>query len=305
MSVPSENDERLPDNPAMRDSPRRKNGIATAALVLGLLSFCGGVSGIAGIICGIVGLARAKESGVGRGAASFGITASILGIVVSMGLLAFGIVYGLGKTREAAVRMKGADNLKQLGLGSHAYNMAVGHFMAPHADQRQFGKDIPVSRRLSWRIDVLPYIEQTAIYNRISRDEPWDSPANLQYSNTVVPQFSSPDDKLDPATRYRVFYGNGAAFEIDRPIRMAEFTDGLSNTFLIVEAEEKVAWPRFQELPYDPAAPLPKLGRANVPVFQALMGDGSVRNIRKTINPGGMRAAITRNGGEPSPELDP
>jgi len=61
-------------------------------------------------------------------------------------------------------------------------------------------------------------------------------------------------------TIYRAFVGNGAAFERDRPVGPEEFTDGLANTILVVEASEPVNWASTDDFEYDPSKPLPKLG---------------------------------------------
>ena len=73
----------------------------------------------------------------------------------------------------------------------------------------------------------------------------------------------------------------------------------MSNTILIVEAADPVPWTKPQDLKFDPAGPLPKLGLPNAIGFNASFADGSVRYLRKNANEQLLRAAITRAGGEP------
>ncbi len=78
---------------------------------------------------------------------------------------------------------------------------------------------------------------------------------------------------------------------------MDEFADGLENTILVVEANEPINWTSTNELDFDPEKPLPKLGYFPE-YFHALMGDGSVRKIRRDTEEANLKAMITRNGGE-------
>ncbi|MBP3955933.1 hypothetical protein J8F10_11620 [Gemmata sp. G18] len=106
-------------------------------------------------------------------------------------------------------------------------------------------------------------------------------------------------------TFYRVFVGNGAAFESKKQLTQNDFTDGLDKTILIVEANESVPWPKPEELDYDSAKPLPKLGGAFPDGFYAAFADGTVRFIKNGTDEKLIRAMITRNGGEAIAELPP
>ncbi|MBN9120209.1 MAG: hypothetical protein J0I06_13770 [Planctomycetes bacterium] len=106
-------------------------------------------------------------------------------------------------------------------------------------------------------------------------------------------------------TRYRVFIGNGAAFEPKKQLTRKDFTDGPDKTILIVEAGEAVPWPKPDELMYDPGQPLPKLGGMFPNGFYAAFADGTVRFIKNGTDEKLIRAMITRAGGEPILELPP
>ena len=90
-----------------------------------------------------------------------------------------------------------------------------------------------------------------------------------------------------------------SAFEGQRPLRITTFTDGTSNTILIVEGADAVPWTKPADLAFDPKKPLPRLGAMFQDVFLAALADGSVRTLKKTIKEDTLRALITRNGGEP------
>src|SRR4051812_18980293 len=94
----------------------------------------------------------------------------------------------------------------------------------------------------SWRVLILPYIEQSPLYERFHLDEPWDSPHNIQLLPEMPSSYAAPGRKktLMPPhhTVVHVFHGPGAAFEGRDGISLKEFQegDGTSNTILLVEA---------------------------------------------------------------------
>jgi hypothetical protein len=78
----------------------------------------------------------------------------------------------------------------------------------------------------------------------------------------------------------------------------AEIRDGLSNTVLAVEAKRPIPWTKPDDIPYDPASPLPKLGGRDPGFFLVLFGDGSVQAMPQNIREKTMRAVISRAGGD-------
>lgn len=80
--------------------------------------------------------------------------------------------------------------------------------------------------------------------------------------------------------------------------RIISMTDGTSNTLMVVEATDPVAWMKPDDVQFDPKA-LPKLGDPTRGQFVAMFGDGSVREFhRKKLNDEVLRALLTANGGE-------
>jgi hypothetical protein len=198
------------------------------------------------------------------------------------------------KVRGAATRSRSANNMKQILLAFHNYHDTYGALPAAAICDPN-GKPL-----LSWRVAILPYIEGDNLYKQFHLDEPWDSEHNKKLIPLMPKVYALPNVTKDgeSTTHYRAFVGNGAGMELKKGTRFADFTDGLSNTLLIVEAAEPVEWTKPDDLAYDPTKPLPKLGKLNPEGFWAGMGDGSVRFIPKTVNEKTLRALITRNGGE-------
>ena len=39
---------------------------------------------------------------------------------------------------------------------------------------------VPAGSKLSWRVQILPFIEEDCLYKEFHQDEPWDSPHNVK-----------------------------------------------------------------------------------------------------------------------------
>lgn len=155
----------------------------------------------------------------------------------------------------------------------------------------------------SWRVLMLPYINQKELYDQFKLDEPWDSPHNIQLLPQMPVEYEprpSTKRKIPPFhTIIHVFVGKGTAFEGSKGLRLKDdFPDGTANTILLVEAGKPVPWTKPEDLIYDPHGPLPELKGVFKNYFRAALVDGSARNISTTMSEKTLRAAITRNGGE-------
>ncbi len=268
------------------------NGMATASLVLGVLSLCGGIASIPGLICGIVGLGRAnRRGGSGFGMAIAGMVLSGIGLLTAFPLLIALLLPAVQKVREAAARKSSANNLKQLSIAQMNYESANGENpKAFHYQGQPGGEPAKLTDRLSWRVAMLPYLEQENVYRLFRLDEPWNSPNNQPLSTYSIKTFIHPSDAPpEPTTRYRIFYGGGAGYDLQRRVPLQ---DGDSNTIAIVEGGDRVTWSQFNEYPFSKDGPLPALGLPNSDVFQAAMFDGSIRTFRKSIDPNVLKSAI-------------
>jgi len=118
-------------------------------------------------------------------------------------------------------------------------------------------------------VHLLPYMEQSALYQRFKLDEPWDSPNNKPLSQLVIKAFTVPGRPAAKPweTYWRGFVGPKDVKPEHRPWLLegqtkgpafpAIFTDGTSNTILVAEAEESL--PPRSDRREEP--PPPHLGR--------------------------------------------
>lgn len=235
------------------------------------------------------------------------IVLSVVGIFLVLGVV--GGVFAFMRVKEASARMAASNNLKQVGIALHSYHDVNNTLPSPFMDPDARGFGLPRSTlapadRLSWRANILPYIEQANLYQLLDPTEAWNGPRNGTATRAAVKTFGDPLDPVDANTRLRVFVDNGALFDSDpkQRVPLARVMDGTSNTIMVAEGGERVPWGQFNEYQFDPVGPLPPLGHPNRDTILVLMADGSVKSIRKSISPTAMKAAITRAGNE---EIDP
>ncbi len=91
----------------------------------------------------------------------------------------------------------------------------------------------------SWRVLLLPYLEQEELYNRYSFDEPWDGPNNSKLHDEIVDFYHCSHDKAAAAneTSYMVVVGKGTGFDGSNTVSSFDITDGCSKTLLVVEVK--------------------------------------------------------------------
>ncbi|HEY8504708.1 MAG TPA: DUF1559 domain-containing protein [Gemmataceae bacterium] len=204
------------------------------------------------------------------------------------------LVRAAALVRKARLVMTKLNHFKQIGLALHNYHDAFGRLPGAAITDNN-GKPL-----LSWRVAILPFIEQDHIYKRFKLDEPWDSEHNRKLLDQMPTIYAQPGAKKgETKTHFRVFAGKRAAFELNRGLRFAAITDGLSNTILVAEADEAVPWTKPDELEYDPEKPLPKLLFDEGGRVLLLLCDGSVHRVSKEIPEQTWRRLIERADGQP------
>jgi prepilin-type processing-associated H-X9-DG protein len=199
------------------------------------------------------------------------------------------------KVQQAAAQATSSNNLKQIALAMHNYHDA-NNAMPPAAVCDKKGKPM-----LSWRVLILPYIEEDALYKQFKLDEPWDSENNKKLIAKMPKVYAMPGikDAKPDQTFYRAFVGNGAAHEYLKGAKLTEYADGTSNTLLVVTAKDSVIWTKPDELDFDPNKDMTKLiGFMPGNGCQVAFADGSVRSFSAKITKKTLHAYITRDGAE-------
>jgi len=202
--------------------------------------------------------------------------------------------------RTAAARQRSMNHLKQIMLAMHNLHDLKGGFPAA-AIQSADGKPL-----LSWRVALLPLLEQEALYKQFHLDEPWDSEHNkklLDKMPDVYRATTAPGNPQAKTTSVLALVGPHAALEPGRPRKLREITDGTSNTITVVEMKTDIPWTKPDDLAFDPAKDLPKIegyhpGGGGTG-FIAGFADGHVRFISPQVDPELLKKLMTIDGREP------
>ncbi|MBN1589675.1 MAG: DUF1559 domain-containing protein [Pirellulales bacterium] len=215
--------------------------------------------------------------------------------VATVGILVALLLPAVQAAREAARRAKSTNNMKQLVLSMLNHEAAKRKFPARAIFDKD-GKPL-----LSWRVQLLPYLDESGLYEQFHLDEPWDSPNNKKLIARMPDVFRNPSSTAPPnMTTYLVPVGPGTLFEGNKGRTLRDIRDGTSNTIVLVEAndDQAVIWTRPDDWEYDPEKPLAGLGRAHPGGFMVAFCDGSVRFLAASLDPQVWKALLSFSGGE-------
>jgi hypothetical protein len=192
-----------------------------------------------------------------------------------------------------APKRKDANNIKQIAIAFHNYESSFGHL-----PQRALcgPGDKPL---LSWRVAILPFIEQEALYRQFKLDEPWDSDHNKKLIGKMPEVYKAPARAAagPGETFYQVFAGPKTLFPTPaEKVRFTHILDGTSNTFLLAEAGKSVPWTKPEDIEITDKM-LPKLGGQFETFLHIAMCDGSVRRVSRKAPEKSLRIYIDPKDG--------
>ncbi len=166
-----------------------------------------------------------------------------IGLAVLVGVLWRAVAFA----RQAALHSGCSCPLGSLHLAMHNYHAVHGHFPPAYlADE----DGTPIH---SWRVLVLPYMEEQQLYDAYSFDEPWNGPNNIRLAHKMPKLYHCPSEpKSDSMTDYVVIVGKDTAFPFDQPTSSEDFRDGCANTILVAEiADSDILWTEPRDLTAD------------------------------------------------------
>jgi hypothetical protein len=158
----------------------------------------------------------------------------------------------------------------------------------------------------SWRVLILPFLEQQALYNAYKFDEPWNGPHNRKLASQIGTIYlrSGLDSNQSQTTSFVAVVGPQTVWPGSQPKSYKDVADGTHNTLMIVEVPDgQFLWMEPKDLEFDSMSFKindgsgrglgSRLGGARV-----VSADGAVRTLPNDFDANKLRAMLTANGGE-------
>ncbi|MGE3313544.1 MAG: DUF1559 domain-containing protein [Planctomycetaceae bacterium] len=199
-------------------------------------------------------------------------------------------------------RLQCLNRIRNTGLALEEYHATYNSF--PPA----FIADANGKPMHSWRVLILPYLDQAALYKRYRFDEPWDGPNNSQLRDDLsfFKEFECPETagQMPGHTSFLVVVGPETVFPGSTSTRYEDITDG-ATTLLLVEVENSgIHWmePRdlhFEQVIAEKSVVSSKHEFPNV----AFVGFRAIPASPELLKPAQLQKLLTIRGGE-EVELD-
>ena len=206
---------------------------------------------------------------------------------------------GHSKAREPAHRNSCRNRLKQISLALHNYQDTYGSFPPAYIADKN-GKPIH-----SWRVLILPFLEDQALYNAYDFDEPWNGPNNSKLAKEFdiyqCPSVRWNTDSGIPITdtQYFAILGDTTAWPGAQAVKASDVTDGVDNTIFVIEVAGKgINWMEPRDVTLAEAVKLlgpeaKATSTAHVGVREMAYGDGHVKEAGVWDDPKGIEALFT------------
>jgi hypothetical protein len=188
---------------------------------------------------------------------------------------------------------KSLDKMKQISRAMLIYSDSHNHTLPPAFTSRD-GKPL-----LSWRVAILPYLDQEALYKEFRLDEPWDSEHNKKLLFKMPEVFRSPASKnIGPLTAYLTPRGATTAFPGEKAVMLTQIPDGTSNTIGLVEVDDdrSVLWTAPKDWTFDVHHPKAGLGHLHREGFCVAMCDGTSHFLPTDYPESRLKSIVTRAG---------
>jgi len=195
--------------------------------------------------------------------------------------------------------MSAEHRLKELGLAMHNYLSTYGTFPPPYTVDKN-GKPLH-----SWRVLILPFLEEESLSRKIRLDEPWDSPYNRQFHSQMPPVYFNtayPGSDKKGETNFCMVIGPDTFGQANgKGLKLSDIKDGTSHTIMLVERKTPVCWMAPVDIEQEKAYlginrdPAGIGGKTPGGVF-ATFADASVRLVEQGTPPEKLKAFLTING---------
>ncbi len=243
-----------------------------------------------------------------RKVARFLMTSAVLLLLIGLGTVIFSLVFVVAFDPSSIPFLGGTsppppvceENLLRIGQAIQSYVAANGHY--PPA----YTVDGDGKRLHSWRVLLLPYLNEQRLYGKIDLNKPWDDPVNLQATSRMPEVYGCPLDtnRLMDETNYMVINGPTLLFNGPENRKLKDISDQASQTIVVVEvADAGINWMEPKDLVGSNmdwrVNASPGLGsRHYAGGIHVLMADGQVKHFGNFIPVEDLQGMATIHGGE-------
>lgn len=153
---------------------------------------------------------------------------------------------------------------------------------------------------LSWRVHILPYLDELTLYEQFRFDEPWDSPHNSSLIEKMPACFRTSGVQEPGRTALHVFTGDGTPMGGAIGVSIDQILDDTTKTLMLVSAGADAAdvWTKPGGLAFDPQNPLRSLGKPTDRGWLAVTFDSASLYLPKDISPDVLSRLIQHRDGQ-------
>ena len=189
------------------------------------------------------------------------------------------------------------SRLDQIGSGIFQFHKAHGRLPVGDLPPIKYRDGKPL---LSWRVHLLPFLQEQELYQQFHLDEPWDSEHNIKLIKQIPHVYTSPQHgELAGQTTYLAAGGKGTVFGSHQALSFKGIRDGLKQTILVVQVgpDQAVPWTKPEDLTFTAEDSLDRLGKIG-DQLSSLFADGRVFHINSNIKPGMLHALFQYQDGQ-------
>ena len=230
---------------------------------------------------------------------------------VAVAILGFGVLFWMlpetGNAREAARRSGCINNMRNIALAIANYESVHGHFPPAYLSDEN---GVPMH---SWRVLILPYLDEQSLYEKYDFNEPWDGPNNRNLAGQMPIVYRCPSDRsaATEETSYLAILGDHTMWPYAESRRRDEIKDPIGQTILLVENDDaRTNWMKPADVEYDDVFDN-SIGKSVACISSEHSGgvaivtkvDVRARALEERIDRDFLKAALTVDGGEDLSEM--
>ena len=212
-------------------------------------------------------------------------------------VILIGLLLPIRRSAPAAARRMGcSNNLKRIALALRNYESTYQSL--PPA----YTVDSSGNRLQSWRVLILPFLEEQQLYDSIDLNRRWDDPANAEAGSRMPSVYSCPSTLAESnETTYKAIVTIDSCFPHAEARRLSEITDALYNTAMLIESSPATAvhWMSPNDADIDFVVGFgPETQFAHQSGTHMAFADGAVVFLIDNASESLRRALVSVNGGE-------